>query len=516
MRDLTVEIAASDLRPRRRPVLELDQQAWGEALGAIAGERLNGLLLADESPPVALTALQRSELRDLHRESMTRCLRLDHLLLEAADLLAAASVDFRLLKGIAHAAVLYPDPAMRPYVDVDLLVPGDDFGRTLDVLAKIGLERREAELRPGFDRRFGKGATLTRSDGLSLDLHRTFVAGPYAVLIEPRVLFRDPVLVPIGAERLPALGPEARLLHACFHAAISDHEPSLIAQRDVAAAALHPDVDFDVVRDLGERWQAEAVIAHAVRHAWQVLEPERDNRLTRWAGEHRASGEQRRLMAAYAGTSRRWARQAAATLPVIDGIRPKFDFAAAVLVPSRQAVGDRRRSRSAHARRVVSVITARWPREPFSAEPVDGPGPRPHFIHRVRRWLNPIDLTYVACVGVLLVAIEAGVRWWRVDRVADVLGVAFLDEGTSGRTGQLQLTHREGRWAKNADRVLRHWPIDATCLRRSLLAGWILRRRSPALILGLRQGDSGFEAHAWIRVDGIDLEPIADRFEQFA
>lgn len=53
----------------------------------------------------------------------------------------------------------------------------------------------------------------------------------------------------------------------------------------------------------------------------------------------------------------------------------------------------------------------------------------------------------------------------------------------------------------------RRGAISATCLRQSLLVYCLLRRRgqSPELMLGVRKVDSAFDAHAWVRLQGMDL-----------
>ena len=73
----------------------------------------------------------------------------------------AAGVEAKVLKGSAVAHLDYPDPAQRTFGDVDLLVRSRDIDAAVRVLAAEGHARRSVEPRPGFDRRFGKGATFT-------------------------------------------------------------------------------------------------------------------------------------------------------------------------------------------------------------------------------------------------------------------------------------------------------------------------------------------------------------------
>jgi hypothetical protein len=137
---------------------------------------------------------------------------------------------------------------------------------------------------------------------------------------------------------------------------------------------------------------------------------------------------------------------------------------------------------------------------------------------RVRKLavLRPLDLVQIPVLAGLLLAIEAGLRSTRVDKVARVVGVRFLptDEAEHADLPE-PLSPAERRWTNNAARLVRRWPLAATCLRRSLLLGWILRKRQPTLTLGVRSENGVVQAHAWIRLGSIDLDPMAADYLPF-
>lgn len=64
----------------------------------------------------------------------------------------------------------------------------------------------------------------------------------------------------------------------------------------------------------------------------------------------------------------------------------------------------------------------------------------------------------------------------------------------------------------------RHTPFTATCLTRSLLLGWLLRRRGVAsdLRIGVRLTQGALDAHAWIECAGVPVNDRADIAAQFA
>jgi hypothetical protein len=122
----------------------------------------------------------------------------------------------------------------------------------------------------------------------------------------------------------------------------------------------------------------------------------------------------------------------------------------------------------------------------------------------------------LVALAVVLLGIEIGLRTVRVDRVASVLGVRFLPGGSlTGGDEMLPVSNRERRWLRNAARLLRRWPLDSTCLRRSLLTGWVLRGHSPQLVIGVRAENGSIAAHAWIRLGDRDLDPGASTYAAF-
>lgn len=64
-------------------------------------------------------------------------------------------------------------------------------------------------------------------------------------------------------------------------------------------------------------------------------------------------------------------------------------------------------------------------------------------------------------------------------------------------------------------------PVRATCLRRSLLLWWLLRRDGIETVVKVgvhRGGDGALDAHAWVEYLGLplnDTDDVADRFIPF-
>ena len=103
-----------------------------------------------------------------------------------------------------------------------------------------------------------------------------------------------------------------------------------------------------------------------------------------------------------------------------------------------------------------------------------------------------------------IAAIEVLLRVQPLPRVARLLGVAFAEEPWSPPVmAPPALTEDEQRQLRCVRRIVRRWRFcEGTCLRESLLAGHILRRRRPRLMIGVTHHDGSFAAHAWLDVGG--------------
>ncbi len=115
-----------------------------------------------------------------------------------------------------------------------------------------------------------------------------------------------------------------------------------------------------------------------------------------------------------------------------------------------------------------------------------------------------------ALLGRALVAatvVEIGVRCLPLAALANTLGIALdsasADDERAGTTATG--TPTLARAAVAVDRVYRRWPFKATCLRRALTLGALLRREQPLLRLGVRRNASAIEAHAWLVVAGREV-----------
>lgn len=239
----------------------------------LSGPLLAALALDDLAlPPDVLDAA-----RAHHLGAMRWCVHLEARLVEVQQWFdEAGGVDVRVLKGPAVAHLDEPDPALRSFSDLDLLIASHHLDRAMAALGAHGAVRRIPQRRPGFDRRFGKGVGTICADGVEIDVHRTLVGRAHGFRIPVDDLFAAPEAFEVGGHRFWALARPHRALHAAYHAMAGSPAPPLHTIRDLGGYLTHPDLGPDVLDPIAERWRGRAVLAEAVAVTLATFDPNAD------------------------------------------------------------------------------------------------------------------------------------------------------------------------------------------------------------------------------------------------
>ena len=325
---------------------ELPDHPLGDAefdalLAGAIEQRLTGALTSSiASGRLPATDAQAAQASEAHFDALCRCLELESALLHVVATLNDAGIESRVLKGSATAHLDYPDPALRTFVDLDILVRSEDIEQATRLMVERGYNRQVAEIRPGFDRRFGKGCTLTSPSGHELDLHRTFVTGPFGLTLRLDDLWSNatPWMLADGHQLL-ALGREQRLLHACYHAVLGDREPRLVPQRDIAAIALADDLDEVRVRELAYAWRAEYVVAKAISLTWDTLALADETALTAWARRYQPDARAEHAFATYRAQHSNYAARSWASVRALPNMRARAAFLFSLAFPKGGVIG---------------------------------------------------------------------------------------------------------------------------------------------------------------------------------
>lgn len=178
---------------------------------------------------------------------------------EILEALEAAGLCASPLKGPCLAARVYPEPALRPSADLDVLVREADLPVALASLGRSGFHQppRGQE----YYRRHHHHLHLVRADTPHLELHFRALVGFGAVLPAEPILERASA----GAEGWLVPSPEDEVLYLLLHAA------SHLFQRlswlfDIKLLLRnHPGVDWSAVADRAREHGFAAVLAVALR-----------------------------------------------------------------------------------------------------------------------------------------------------------------------------------------------------------------------------------------------------------
>lgn len=199
-----------------------------------------------------------------HDEMMAQNLTSEIASIRVSELLDAQGLRHRILKGPSIAHTVARNPSERPYQDVDVLVTSSHIDDAVGTLERAGANRLRPKLRHDFDSRFAKSVTMTLG-GVELDVHRTLCPGPFGVWMFPEDLFLLGSSIDLGGHALPTLDSTDQLVHACYHAALGSHTPSLLNLRDIVLLA-NERWDAERFSQTIDRWKGRPVIQRAVAH----------------------------------------------------------------------------------------------------------------------------------------------------------------------------------------------------------------------------------------------------------
>jgi hypothetical protein len=255
--------------------------------------------------------------------------RARHLLMsrELAGVLchgAAAGLEIIVLKGPVLAEQVYPDPALRPFSDLDLLVRAADRFRMDAALRDLGHRRVADEHSWDFDVAYD-GATLYETPGgVRIDLH-------WALLTEPRFVWNAgeaevwerSVPVTVAGTATRGLGREDLVLYLAAHLAVHHTLSGLLRYHDLArvlgreADAL----DWAALLARAARWRVRRALFFALLGACARFEAPVPPAIL---DELRPRGPRARLLAAlvHSGDDRRLVRlEHLVTLLLVDRSR---------------------------------------------------------------------------------------------------------------------------------------------------------------------------------------------------
>jgi hypothetical protein len=239
---------------------------------------------------------QRLAVMEAHAESMGGCLMLESTLLGLVGSFKDAGMPVAVLRGVAAAHLEYADPSVRPFGDIDLLIPPGLVEQTAPVLAAAGLTPDPRSVLEG--RWDSPGLAFIADHQLEIDLYEHVIGGPLVATIPAIELWHELSVFELAGTPVSTLSPEIRLISACLRASVGP-SPRLISLRDVVELVLGGLVDVSRVHQLAQEWSVRAVLAAAISQAWQAFALADVVALSNWAQRYRPSPAESELIAAY-------------------------------------------------------------------------------------------------------------------------------------------------------------------------------------------------------------------------
>ena len=242
------------------------RDGWDAHLDAVIAHGLAGLFSA--SAAAGLVDIDGGIAARLQRQLDSEAVRAVQLESELIRLAPALDhLGAVVLKGAVLAHAAYPDPLLRPFTDLDVLVPGERVAHAMSVFATYGYQRTRPEPVPGYEARVGKAITLQHPGGVVIDLHRTLAAGNAGDDIDVHELLADRRQIAVGPHAVPAPSWEAHLVECALHAVVGDGLARPLSLRDIAEVAHHPSLDPVVAGELALRWQVAELVGLGLRAA---------------------------------------------------------------------------------------------------------------------------------------------------------------------------------------------------------------------------------------------------------
>ena len=272
-------------------------ESWQWFVNQLSSGRL--LALAHDATirgALVVTSEQEAELSARLVAATERRSAADRCLDEVVGELERQGIATCVLHGAATAALDYDQPSLRLYDSVHLLMSAVQRKRGISALVEQGM--LHAVPTPLWPRR-RRTQSYVSNNGVSVMAHTSIAPRDFGASDEAsdRLLSHAVTFTP-RAVALRALAAEERLIAACIHARLNEAGRNLIAQRDVVQLVLRDEVSVRKVERLAAAWRLEAVLAEAVRRAWETFKVPDVVPISAWSRSYQPYRRDRRRLAA--------------------------------------------------------------------------------------------------------------------------------------------------------------------------------------------------------------------------
>jgi Uncharacterised nucleotidyltransferase len=259
------------------PPVPIDSLDWNGVVETAEGESLAAALgfACKSAPPERTPPAVRERLRRHLVEGTARHLVLSGELARLLKSFAREGIAVIPLKGPALAEALYPDPAIRPCSDLDLLIRREHLERVDELLQRLAYRRVADAHSFRFDVAYDHATLYASPSGVHVDLH-------WSLLSEPRYAWNEregqtvwdrAVRMPVAGEEALGLCPEDLLLYLSVHLAVHHSLAGLLWYYDLflLLGRWAETLDWQAVSARASRWRVRSAVYFALREIETVF-----------------------------------------------------------------------------------------------------------------------------------------------------------------------------------------------------------------------------------------------------
>lgn len=274
-------LAAFPLNAAPEPAPAIPDAQWDALSSAALRHGLGPLLYAalkklDYSSRLAPHAHQ--QLQDSYRRSDIGNWMAFRELGRVLDLFERAKIQTILLKGAALALDYYPEPALRPLGDLDLLIPQSEVARARELLSGEGYAAGP-EMQAEFEQRYSGEISFARrgKNPAQIDLHwHLFVVAYYRERMPVEWFWERTEKIKSGERSVSIFNPDAQLIYLCAHYALHHRSDRLLWLYDLALLLQRGNFDWEqvieAVNSFGLTLAVRSTLAK-VDNAWGIAPP---------------------------------------------------------------------------------------------------------------------------------------------------------------------------------------------------------------------------------------------------
>lgn len=193
---------------------QLWDQAWHNGLAPLVFHNLRALDLAHRIPPSVWRQFEED-----YYNTLSGNLLLEAEMVRVTSQLRQRGVDLLLLKGMVLGELLYPDPALRPSSDIDVMVQVAQLSQAREVLGDLGYtvqpgRQLDFQLARSYDIPYVRATA--NGQPVLLELHWN-LAEPGLFNLDVSTLWARAQQLEVNQHVLPTLSLEDLLIHLTIH-----------------------------------------------------------------------------------------------------------------------------------------------------------------------------------------------------------------------------------------------------------------------------------------------------------